>query len=74
MGEGYKIVRILNFDIGQPPHTTPQQQPQQLLQYFEGPLGFWIQPQQHCTVWPRKQVVELVWPESVLAGIFSYLA
>ena len=38
------------------------------------PLGILIQPQQHCTGWPRKQVVELVWPGSVLAGIFPYLA
>ena len=56
VGEGYRTVGILNFefDIGQPPHTTtPQRQQQQLLQYFEGPLGFWIQPQQHCTGWPR---------------------
>ena len=74
MGEGYRTVGILNFDIGQPPHTTTRQQPQQLLQYFEEPLRFWIQPQQHCTDWRRKQVAELVWPESVQAGIFPYLA
>jgi hypothetical protein len=25
------------------------------------PLGFWIQPQQHCTGWPRKHWIGLPW-------------